>query len=129
VSGLTAWRLAALFLILSSVVFVIGLKRSDGNIGPDRPRWLPPVWIRAGMPLAVAGGLWFGQRWAWWLATVLCGAMIVWFSAAVLVLALGGYFAVQGAAARAIHLGMLLGTWLAALVLLLWGGVRSIGAN
>jgi len=42
-------------------------------------------------------------------------------------LAPGGYFGGQGAASRSVHLGMLVATWLAVLVLLLSPGGRAVG--
>ncbi len=95
--------------------------------GVERPFWFLPLWIRAGIPLAVAGGLWFGQRWAWWIAVTMCAGLLLWIGVASFVLALGGYFTKEGAALRALHLGLLVATWLAALALLLSGSGRAIG--
>jgi hypothetical protein len=124
---MTTWRVAALLIVLNTTLFVIGMTIGGSNIGPDRPGWLPPVWFRIAAPLAVAGGLWFGHRWAWWIAIAMSAVLILWMGSASLVLAFGGYFTGQGAASRAMHFGLLLGTWLAALALLLSGPDRAVG--
>ncbi|OLE46939.1 MAG: hypothetical protein AUG01_11245 [Candidatus Rokubacteria bacterium 13_1_20CM_2_69_58] len=124
---MTTSRIVALLLVANTGVFVVGaLTAGSGrSIGP--PIWLPPLWLRAGIPLAVAGGLWFGQRWAWWAAIVMCAGLLLWVGVASFVLGLGGYFTEEGAALRALHLGLLVATWLAALGLLLSGSSRAIG--
>ena len=124
---MTTLRLVAMLLVANTVVFVIGILSAGGSAGIERPFWLPPRWIRAGIPLAVAGGLWFGQRWAWWSAVAMCAGMLVWSGVATFVLALGGYFTEDGAALRALHLGLLVVTWLAALALLLSAPGRTAG--
>jgi hypothetical protein len=121
------WRAAALLLAINTVVFLTGIALGGTSAGGDRPAWLPPVWFRAGAPLLVAGGLWLGYRWAWWLAVVMCSVLLLWTGFASLFLALGGYFGGEGAASRTIHMGMLLATWLAALALLLSPGARTVG--
>ena len=121
----TTWRAAAVLLVINTMVFVIGIALGGNSAGVDRPGWLPPVWFRAGAPLVVAGGLWLGHRWAWWVTVLMCSVLSLWTAFASLFLALGGYFAGEGAASRAVHLGMLLATWLAALALLLAPAARA----
>lgn len=123
---MTTWRVAAVLLAINTAVFVVGMAVAGSPTGPNRPAWLPPVWFRAGAPLVVAGGLWFGYRWTWWIAVAMCSVLLLWTGAASLVLALGGFFAGEGAGLRALHLGLLLATWLAALALLLSATVRSV---
>ena len=124
---MTTLRIVALLLLVNTAVFVLSVPRGGGAVGIERPTWLPPLWIRAGIPLIVAGGLWFGQRWAWWIAVAMCAGLPLWTGVAGFGLALGGYFAEEGAALRALHLGLLVATWLAALALLLSGSGRAIG--
>ena len=116
------WRVAALLFAINAVVFVADIALRGTSPGVGRPGWLPPAWLRAAVPLVVAVGLWFGHRWVWWVGVVMCSALLVWTGLASLVLALGGYFAGEGAASRIIHLVMLIATWLAALALLLSTG-------
>ena len=111
----------AMLLVANTVVLVAGALGGEGSAGVKRPVWLPPLWIRAGIPLAVAAGLWFGQKWAWWLAVTMSAGMMAWIVVASFVLALGGYFTGDGAGIRVLHSGLLAATWLAALVLLLSG--------
>ena len=119
---MTTLRIAAVLLVANTVVFVVGVVRGGGGAGVERPFWLPPMWIRAGFPLAVAGGLWFDQPWAWWVAVAMCSGLLVWSGTASLVLALGGYFTGDGGAWRSLHIGLLIGSWLVALALLLSAG-------
>jgi hypothetical protein len=116
---LTTPRIAALLLVANTVVLVTGVLKGGGSAGIKRPSWFPPFWIRVGLPLAVAGGLWYGQHWAWWTAVAMCVGLLLWSGIASLVLAFGGYFAGLGAAFRILHLSLLVGTWLTALALLL----------
>jgi hypothetical protein len=124
---MTAWRIAALMLVANTVVFVIGMAVGGSDAGTARPSWLPPVWLRATIPLAVAAGLWFGHRWAWWVAIVGCSVFLLWAGLASVVLGLGGYFTGERVGFRTLHLGLLLATWLAALALLLSGAGRAVG--
>lgn len=107
-------RIVALLLVANTAVFTVGVLGGGGSTGTERPFWLPPLWIRVGFPLTVAGGLWFGQRWAWWLAVVMCAGLLLWAVVASFFLALGGYFAEEGASLRALGIGLLVATWLAA---------------
>ncbi len=125
---MTRLQIAALLLVANTAVFIVGVLGGGGNAGIERPFWLPPLWIRAGIPLAVAAGLWFAQRWAWWIAVAMCGGELLWIGVASFVLALGGYFTEEGAALRALHLGLLVATWVAALAFLLSGSGRAIDA-
>jgi hypothetical protein len=118
---MTTLRIVAVLLVANTVMFVAGVLGGGGSKGVQRPSWLPPLWIRAGIPLAGAGGLWFGQQWAWWIAVAMCAGLLIWSGIASFVLALGGYFTEDGAASRALHVGLLVVTWLAALALLLTG--------
>ena|SRR5438046_1439246 len=124
---MTTLRIVAVLLGANTIVFVIGVLGGGGSGGIERPWWLPSLWIRAAIPLAVAGGLWFGQPWAWWLAVAMCAGLLIWSGIASFVLALGGYFTQDGAAWRTLHLGLLVITWLTALALLLSGSARSVG--
>lgn len=124
---MTAWRIAALMLIANTAVFVTGMAMGGSDAGLARPSWLPPVWIRAMVPLAVAGGLWFGHRWAWWATIVGCSVLLLWTGLASVVLGLGGYFTGEGIGFRALHFGLLVATWLAALSFLLSGSARAAG--
>ncbi len=119
---MTTLRMVAVLLVANTVIFVAGVLGGGGSDGVKRPFWLPPLSIRAGIPLVVAGGLWFGQPWAWWIAVPMCAGLLIWSGIASFVLALGGYFTEDGAASRALHFGLLVATWLAALALLLSGG-------
>jgi hypothetical protein len=118
---MTTLRIVAVLLATNTVILVAGVLGGGGTGGVKRPFWLPPLWIRAGIPLSVAGGLWFGQQWAWWIAVAMCAGLLIWSGIASFVLALGGYFT-KDHAASALHLGLLVVTWLAALALLLSGG-------
>lgn len=118
-------RIVALLLVVNTAVFVAGMAFGGAVAGADRPIWLPPVWLRAGIPLAVAVGLWFGNRWARWVAAAMCTVHLLWAGIASIVLTLGGYFTGDGVVFRAIHAGLLTGTWLAALALLLFGTGRT----
>jgi hypothetical protein len=122
---MTTLRVAAIFLVANTVIFVAGVLGGGGSDGVKRPFWLPPLWIRAGIPLAVAGGLWFGQQWAWWVAVAMTAGLLVWIGVASFVLALGGYFTKDGAAFQVLHFSLLATTWLAALALLLFSGWSS----
>jgi hypothetical protein len=55
----------------------------------------------------------------------MCAGLLVWGGAATFVLTLGGYFTEDGAALRALHSGLLVVTWLAALILLLSASGRT----
>jgi len=116
---LTTSRIVALLLVATIVILVAGVLKGGGSAGIKRPSWFPPLWVRVALPLAVAGGLWSGQQWAWWTAVAMCLGFLIWSGTASLVLALGGYFAGAGAAFRILHLSLLMGIWLTALALLL----------
>jgi hypothetical protein len=116
---MTTLRIVAMLLVANTVIFVTGVLGGGGSAGVKRPFWLPPLWIRAGIPLAVAGGLWFGQEWAWWVAVAMCAALLLWSGIAASVLTLGGYFTKAGAWFQVLHFSLLAATWLAALALLL----------
>jgi hypothetical protein len=120
---MTTLRIVAVLLVANTAVLVMGVLGAGSSAGIERPLWRPSIWIRAGITLAVAGGLWFGQQWAWWIAVAMCAGLLIWSGIASFVLALGGYFTKDDAASRVLHLGLLVGTWLAALALLL-----SVGA-
>jgi len=124
---MTTLRIVALLIVANTAVFVVGALGGPNSHGIQRPVWLPPLWIRTAIPLAVAGGLWFEQRWAWWIAVVMCAGLLLWIGVASFVLALGGHFTEEGAALRALHLGLMVATWLAALGLLRSGSGRTIG--
>ena len=119
---MTTLRIVAMLLVANTVIFVAGVLGGGGSHGVKRPPWLPPLWIRAGSPLAVAGGLWFGQEWAWWVAVAMSAGLLVWIGVASFVLALGGFFTEDGAAFRVLHFGLLAATWTIALALLLLSG-------
>ena len=118
---MTTLRVVALLLVANTVIFVAGVLAGGGSHGVNRPFWLPPLWIRAGIPLAVAGGLWFGAEWAWWVGVAMTAGLLAWMGVASFVLALGGYFTKAGAAFHVLHFSLLAATWLAALALLLAG--------
>jgi len=120
-------RIAAVLLVANTAVVVVGVLSAGGSVGIERPFWLPPLWVRAVIPLAVAGGLWLGKRWAWWIAVTMCGGELLWVGVASVIVALGGYFTGGGAVLRALHVGLLVGTWLAALALLLSRPGRAKG--
>jgi hypothetical protein len=122
---MTTLRIVAMLLVANTVIFVAGVLGGGGSHGVKRPFWLPPLWIRAGIPLAVAGGLWFGQEWASWIAVAMCAGLLIWSGVASFVLALGGYFTKTGAAYRVLHFSLLVATWLTALALLLFSGWSS----
>ena len=126
---MTTLRIVALLLVANTVVFVTGVLGGGGSNGMERPSWLPPLWMRIGIPLTVAGGLWFGQQWAWWTAVVMCVGLLLWTGIASLVLALGGYFAGDGAALRVLHSSLLVVTWLTALALLLSASARTLESS
>ena len=118
-------RIAALLLVANTAVFIAGMLLRGAVAGANRPIWLLPIWLRAGFPLAVAVGLWFGHRWAWWVAVAMCAVLLLWTGLASIVLAFGGYFTGDGVAFRAIHVSLLMGTWLVALSLLLFRTGRT----
>jgi hypothetical protein len=122
---MTIWRAAAVLLAINAMVFVAGIAFGGATPDVERPRWLPPVWFRAAVPLAVAVGLWLGHRWAWWTAIVMCSVEALWTAFALLFLAVGGYFAGEGAASRMFHVGLLLATGLAVVALLMSPAARS----
>ncbi|PYR23116.1 MAG: hypothetical protein DMF98_19140 [Acidobacteria bacterium] len=122
---MTTLRVVAILLVANTVILVAGVLGRGGSVDVKRPFWVPPLWIRVGIPLAVAGGLWFGQQWSWWIAVAMCGGLLIWSGIASFVLAVGGYFTEDGAASRALHVGLLVVTWLAALALLLFSGWSS----
>ena len=119
---MTTLRIVAMLLVANTAIFVAGVLGGGGSHGVKRPFWLPPLWIRAGVPLAVAGGLWLGQEWAWWVAVAMSAGLLVWTGVASFVLALGGYFTKPGAAFQVLHFSLLAATWLTALALLLFSG-------
>ena len=86
---MTTLRIVALLLVANTAVFVVGALGGASSHGIQRPIWLPPLWIRTAIPLAVAGGLWFEQRWAWWIAVAMCAGLLLWIGVASFVLALG----------------------------------------
>ena len=120
-------RIAAVLLAVNSVVLVIGVI-TGGGMGAKRPWWVPSIWIRAGLPLVVAGGLWYGQAWAWWTAIAMCVGLLLWTGIASVVLAFGRYFAGDGAVMRILHVTLLVGTWLTALAILLSPSGRLIAS-
>lgn len=122
---MTIWRAAAVLLAINAMMFVIGIAFGGATPDVERPRWLPPVWLRAGVPLAVAAGLWLGHRWAWWSAVVMCSVLLLWTAFVLFFLVVGGYFAGEGAALRIVHVGLLLATWLAVVALLTSPAARS----
>ena len=91
-------------------------RRADDVV--KRPTWLPPLWIRGAIPLAVAVALWLGQPWAWWTAVAMSAAMLAWTAVASSMLALGGFFA-ERTASRSAYIGSLAVTWIGVLALLL----------
>ena len=121
---MTALRVAALLLVMNAAVLVAGAFAGGGGPATEGPTWLPPLWLRSSILLVVAAGLWFGLRWAWWCGVVICSALVLWIGIASLLLGLGGYFTGEGAGFRAVHLGLLLGTVLGALALLVSGPGR-----
>jgi len=52
---------------------------------------------------------------------------LLWVGVATFIVALSGYFTGGGAVLRALHVGLLVGTWLAALALLLSSPGRVMG--
>ncbi|PYO36868.1 MAG: hypothetical protein DMD86_03960 [Candidatus Rokuibacteriota bacterium] len=115
---MTALRLAALLIVVYAVVLIVGVLAAGGGPGIERPAWLPPLWLRVSVPLAVAAGLWFARNWAWWCGVAMCSGLALWSALSTLVLWLGGYFTGEGAGPRVLNLGLLLGTLLGALALL-----------
>ncbi len=103
---------------MNAAVLVAGVLAGGDGPATEGPTWLPPLWLRSSILLVVAAGLWFGQRWAWWCGVVICSGLVLWSGLAMLLLGLGGYFTGEGAGFRALHLGLLLGTMLGALALL-----------
>ena len=67
---MTTVQLAALLIVANSSIFLAG-RFGPPSLGMARPSWLPPVWVRAALPLAVAGGLWTGHSWVWWAAVAM----------------------------------------------------------
>jgi hypothetical protein len=122
---MTTLRVVAMLLVANSVILVAGVLGGGGSRGSRRPIWISPLWIRAGVPLAVAGGLWFGQEWAWWAGVAMTAGLLAWMGVASFVLALGGYFTMPGAAFQVLYFCLLAATWLTALVLLLFSGLAS----
>jgi len=125
----TTPRVVALLLVANTVAIVAGALALGGTSthGIQRPIWLPPLWLRSTIPLAVAGGLWFEERWAWWIAVTMCAGLLLWTGVASFLLALGGYFSGDGVTLATLHLALLVATWLAAFGLLLSRSGRTIG--
>jgi len=44
------------------------VERRTSQMSEELRELIPSLWIRVGIPLAVADGLWYGQQWAWWTA-------------------------------------------------------------
>ena len=124
---MTTPRIVALLLVANTIVVVAGVLSGGGSRGMERPSWLLAIWIRTGVPLAVAGGLWLGQQWAWWAAVAMCAGLLLWTGIASFVLALGGYFSGKGAALKVVHFSLLVVTWLAGLGMLLSASGRTSG--
>ena len=120
-----ALRIAAALLAVNALVFLAGLQRGGDTQDMVRPSWLPPLWLRAAIPLVIAGGLWPGHRWAWWLAGVLCSFDVLVIGLASSMLIPTGYFTGEGSGIRAAHFGLLLGTWVARLILVLSKPARA----
>jgi hypothetical protein len=112
--------MAAALLAVNAVIGVIGAlpnaRRADAAV--RRPVWLPPRWVRAAIPLAVAAGLWFRQPWAWWAAVAISAGMLAWTAIACSMLALGGFFSTRSPW-RLAYVAALAVTWIGVLVLLL----------
>ncbi len=122
---MTTLRIAAMLLVANTVIFVAAVLGGGGSQGVKRPFWLAPLWIRAGVPLAVAGGLWFDQEWAWWVGVAMTAGLLAWMGVASFVLALGGYFTKPGAVFQVLYFSLLAATWLTVLALLLFSGWAS----
>lgn len=115
-----ALRIAAILLAANAVILVLGVLTAGGRPQgtPERPAWLPPLWLRAAIPLVVALGLWFGQPWAWWIAVPMSALMLAWSALSVSMLALGGFFS-ERTGSRAVYMGSMTATWVGVLALLL----------
>ena len=122
---MTTLRIAAMLLVANSVILVAGVLGGGGRRRATRPIWISPLWIRAGVPIAVAGGLWVGQEWAWWAGVAMTAGLLAWMVVASFVLALGGYFTMPGAAYQVLYFCLLAATWLTALAMLLFSGRPS----
>ena len=118
-SLMSAPQIAALLLIANSAVLVVGMRGSGPMSGNHRPGWLPPRWVRAGIPVIVAAGLFLDQTWAWWVGVVICGSFVLLHAFAGPVLAHGGFFRGTGAGYRLLHFALSLATMLGAFILLL----------
>jgi hypothetical protein len=114
---MTAPQLAALLIVANTSIFLAGRFGLPPSLGTARPSWLPPVWVRAALPLAVAGALWSGQSWAWWAAVAMSAGMLSWMGIASCLLALGGFFTKQPR--RVALFGAMAALWAGALTLLL----------
>ena len=108
--------IAALLIVANTAIFLAGVLGHPPS-GIARPFWLPPVWVRASIPLVVAMGLWFGQSWAWWPAVVMSAGLLAWMGIATSMLALGGFFRKQPR--RAALFGVMAALWVGSLALLL----------
>jgi hypothetical protein len=118
--AMTVLKMAALVLAINAAIGVIGVltfgHRADDVV--RRPTWLPPLWVRGAIPLAVAVALWFGQPWAWWVAVAMSIVMVARTTVASSMLAFGGFFA-ERTASRIVYIGSLAVTWIGVLALLL----------
>ena len=108
-------------LVSHSVIHYLGARSGGPLPEGERPSRLP-LWLRASIPLPVAAGLWFDQRWAWWSAVLMCGVLCLWQVVARVLLVAGGFFHGERAWRRRAYFGFLLGAMLFSLVLLLLPG-------
>ena len=113
---MTTVQLAALLIVANTSIFLAG-RFGSPSLGLARPSWLPPVWVRAALPLAVAGGLWTGHSWVWWAAVAMSAGMLAWMGIASFLLTLGGFFTKQPR--RVAVFGVMAALWAVSLALLL----------
>jgi len=48
---MTTTQIAAMLLVANTALFVAGAVGGGKSEGVERPRWLPPLWARAAIPL------------------------------------------------------------------------------
>jgi len=114
---MTAVQTAALLIVANTSIFLAGRFGLRPSLGIPRPFWIPSVWVRSALPLAVAGGLWFGHSWVWWAAVAMSAGMLAWMGIASCLLALGGFFTKQPR--RVAVFGVMAALWAGSLALLL----------
>ena len=116
---MTTLRAAALLLALDAAWMIWSAVAWGGPADEPAPAWFPPLWLRVGVLLAAAVGVWWGVRGAWWGAVVLSAVLVVVALTAGAMLWAGGGFTKPGGRVLLATVAIALALELGALVLLL----------